>query len=213
MAETKTEEKTFEIGSWLPVFPGYYDTIFESDDESTLYNINEDRTNDGLEEVTWDDCEFDYETYHQEMAEACVECIKNVLIENDLVTDVKFECIRSPRQYNWTNDNINVGYVLTEENVRNIKEKIDENLELFDKFLTTRYKSYDGFMSYYSHDAKDWLGDEFEHSVRHRHKLGSLLDFILLGVVEYRQDELYNDARDGVYLNGWVKADKEEEEK
>ena len=39
--ETKTLNK--KIDTWLPVFSGFYNTIWEFDYDNVLYNINEDR--------------------------------------------------------------------------------------------------------------------------------------------------------------------------
>ena len=59
-----------KIETYLPVFTGFYETIFDSasHEDCEIYNINEDREKLKLEPVKWEDCKFDYKTYRADVA-------------------------------------------------------------------------------------------------------------------------------------------------
>src|SRR5690606_40790495 len=92
------------IKSYLPVFNGFYNTWFEPD--YAEINIMEEYENLGFE-----DFEFDYKDYRNRVSEACVGAVENQL--KDLFDiSIEFEGVYSPREYNFTNDYINVIYYL-----------------------------------------------------------------------------------------------------
>ena len=60
------------IKTYLPVFPGFYNTIFEADESNEISDINEIRRAQGWEAITYDQCKFDYEEYNKKVCEeAC----------------------------------------------------------------------------------------------------------------------------------------------
>ena len=63
-----------KVNTWLPVFPGFYSTIFGCDSEADneIYNINGERGELGLPDIDYDSVNFDYDSYHNEIAEGSV---------------------------------------------------------------------------------------------------------------------------------------------
>lgn len=77
---------TIETG--LPVFPGFYNTIFEANVEDELYSQNSDR-DPSLPKLEWDDLEFDYDYYEREVVKQCCSFMQDSLAE--FVTEIRFQ--------------------------------------------------------------------------------------------------------------------------
>lgn len=165
-----------KINTWLPVFPGFYGTIFEPNTDDELYYQNQER-DDSLPKIEWDDLDFDNQEYERDVVKQCCSFLEDEL--KNYVSAIKFEGISSPREYNFANDSGNVEIELTNENIQAIRDYIYKNIEAYKKYLK-RYKSYDGFMSFYGYDFKEWV--EYTHDFLdysdNEHYLGSVLEFI-----------------------------------
>ena len=68
------------IESYLPIFQGFYGTLFECDAEEVM--IEEDKN--------YDDYNWDYTDYHNRVAKACVSPIQDQLNDLDLGITVEF---------------------------------------------------------------------------------------------------------------------------
>lgn len=170
-----------KVNTWLPIFSGFYGTIWESDsvEEMELENINEDRREKHLPPVEYDDVEFDYTGYYESVSKSVAGDIFLKLIDLGLIRAGLFQKLTSPREYNFVNDSIHVRFVIDDKNVRTIANYLKAHDKEFAKYLLDHYTSYDGFMSNYSNDVDEWLED-IQSTVTHEHKLGAVLDFILL---------------------------------
>ena len=171
------------FNTWCPIFPGFYGTNFDTDniEESEIYDINEARKDNGFtDEIDWDDCEFDYTAYYNRVSNEFCSIIENELKEKGYVTRLEMETLVSPREYNFENDSINVEVELSDENIKNIQNTINENLEAFKEYIKKRYTSRDGFISFFSNDPQDWLEMimDFKKVDEGTHYLGSILEFI-----------------------------------
>ena len=67
-----------KIETWLPVFPGFYETIFQADIDDELYSQNQDR-DEHLPKIEWDDIDMDYKGYEAEVVEQCTAFIEEEL--------------------------------------------------------------------------------------------------------------------------------------
>lgn len=189
--------RTTKVSTWLPLFSGFYDSIWDSnyDEERELDWINEQRIEADLPEVTWDDVEWDYKGYQKAVVEGVTKYIGEALVEDKFIKAYKLEKLVSPREYNFATDSIHVQMTVTNESKRHMRAYIDAHLTAFTKYLKDRYTSYDGFHSSYSNDVNDWL-DDFDATVTHRHKLGALLEFILRHDDQVREEDIHE------YLSG-----------
>ena len=179
-----------KIGSYLPVFSGFYNTIFQADEELAIEDP-----------YTSDDYDFDYEEYEQEVAKECVKVVEEWLENFDI--KIKFEELISPREYNFTNDSINVEYTIEKNTVKEILDYLEIEKEAFAKYIKKQYTSRDGFISSHSSDSEEWIKDLKDESSFH-HKLGAILEFIL-EQEGHDEEELYSEISSSVYLNGTLK--------
>lgn len=170
-----------KVETWLPVFSGFYGTIWEtdSDEEREIEYINEKRKEKGLAPVEWDAIEWDYSGYMREAAEGVTRRIASDLKELGLISAMTFQKVVSPREYNFANDSVNIEIELTQENKSLIKNYLQKHTEAFGKHLAETYTSRSGFISSYPNHVEGWTGD-IEETLTDRHKLGSVLNFILL---------------------------------
>lgn len=162
-----------KIPTWLPVFSGFYenyywDPDFEGEEEyfkeNKQWNLKKDK---GLWEY------FDYIKWQRHIGKKLCSIMEDLLSE--FVVKIHFEHIKSPREYNFETDAINCEITVRPKAIR---EYLIKNEAAFVKYLE-RYKSRDGFISFYSSDVDDWKIDTSRYKdFNHKHKCGSILAFI-----------------------------------
>lgn len=185
--------KNEHIKTWLPVFPGFYDTIFQADETNEIYSINE-----ALKELNKPIIEdfnkfvFDYKEYKERVSKECCSYIENELKRLKIVNSITFEKLVSPKEYNFTNDAIYCIIELTNENKKNIIKYISENEKLFNEYLSKEYTSYDGFISSYPNYYFGWveLTKNFT-DYSNSHILGSILQFIC-DIEDINEENMYD---------------------
>jgi hypothetical protein len=167
------------IETWLPVFPGFYDTIFEPDTTDEEDYQNKERA-DYLPKIKWDDLDFDSEQYENDVMKQCCSYIEGELKSKGFVTSIKLQSINRPREYNFYNDSGNVEIGLTKKNIKAIKQYIIDNETAYREYLSREYTSCSGFMSHCSNEVSDWYEytDNFTNFSKKGHYLGSILEFI-----------------------------------
>lgn len=178
------------IESFLPVFTGFYSTIFEASEDNIIESP-----------YKWDDYEFDYAGYHIAMAKACVNAIEKEL--KPLNIKVTYQSLSSPKYYNFTNDSINVRYRLGKDSANLLNEYLLKNYDAFTIYIKDHFTSYDGFMSWYSNNVSDWLNTKEYTNEKLHLTFGTMLEFYFENE-GYNQEDLYY-ACDGVYLDGTLK--------
>jgi hypothetical protein len=175
------------IETYLPVFPGFYGTIFEPNEDSELEYFNNLREENHLTPVSFDQFKFDYSGYENEIAKNCCNFIENEL--KDYISKVEFERLKSPKEYNFYNDAIDCKISLSDENIKAIKDFIGLHVHEFNVYIHDNYTSYDGFLSHYSNDFNEWVND-IDNCLTHIHKLGSILNFICW-CLDINQESMY----------------------
>jgi hypothetical protein len=188
--------KTFK--TFLPVFTGFYNTIFEADNEnSEIDDINMHRRNKNMSEIGFDDCNFNYAEYRKEVSIAVTKYIENELKDIDVLSKIEFEGLYSPKEYNFSNDSINIEVELTEDNIKEIKKYLYDNLDEYKQYLKDNYSSYDGFVSFYPNTFEGWLEltKDFNDFSDKMHLLGSVLEFICQ-MNEINTDFMYDSLTD-----------------
>lgn len=188
---TKNLRTMKTIKTYLPVFPGFYNTIFEPNEDSVIEYP-----------YTSDDYDFNYDEYFKDCSIKCCEAIQNKLKEKGFNCKIQFEQLRSPREYNFSNDAIDVNIKISPAFITRLQKFC--TLSTFATYLE-RYKSCSGFISHYSHYASDWLTYiNADYLEANPHILGSLLEFVL-ETVEYDSEALYYDVYDKCWLFGEIK--------
>jgi len=145
--------------TFLPLFPGFYGTHFE------IQQYNEDEVIEQTE----------YKSAMDTTAILCCQWVNTALDKTGIVSKIKFEAVVSPREYNFTNDNINCEIRYS---IRKLRRYLDENSEAFDKFCLERFSSCEGFASFFPN-----IGAEYTNKFITEHEealIGELLEFVLL---------------------------------
>lgn len=193
--------------TFLPIFSGFYNTIHGSIIDNAIDNVLEEN-----EKLSYEDLEIDYDKFRNDYCKEVVAFFKKELKEKSLLTDIIFEHIRSPRFYNFSNDDIHVEIVLSEENKKNIANYIKENKKLFTDYIKSNYTSYDGFMSFYSNDANVWIEEYTDHLTvfdKNTHYLGSILNFICEndGITD---NDIYSYVSENIFGDEYISNKTEE---
>jgi hypothetical protein len=150
---------TFE--TFLPLFSGFYSTIWEFREDDFLYS----------EGLKYDDIEVDFKSYEKDV----VLYICDFVLSNcPFIAKVEFEEIISPREYNFRNDSANVKITV---NVEQLQEYMHKHAGNLNKYLKARYTSCSGFISSYPNNVFDWIEDTVNFTELDGHYLGALLDF------------------------------------
>ena len=179
------EKEKLITQTWLPVFPGFYGTIFDND---KISDYEEEYIRETVEPVELAECMIEhiyeseavvkfYKEYQDSVSKQCVGIIWDNLKRLGYVENIEFEEISSPKEYNFVNDSINVKVTFSAENVEKIKAMLQEHADEWKEYLIKNYKSRDGFMSYHSYDPEneEWNVDI---ALQDLHNAGSILQFI-----------------------------------
>ncbi len=206
MKTTKKNVSVFSTESYLPIFNGYYGTIlgdFLEDEDRELENINEER-NPKLPKITFDNLKVDYTGARAELNGLISDIVISELVDLKLITKGEFQSLSSPREYNFYNDSINVKYTFNAENVETIKKYIIDNYAQWDKYLHDKYTSYDGFISSYDNYAssEDW--SNIVECLKHEHKCGQILQFILSEIEGFEEMSIYDRICGDFYLGNYI---------
>lgn len=160
------------IETFLPIFPGFYNTLFECDESNVIYSYNQENGTN----YEYDDFEWDYSEYENQIAINCCKAIEKLLKENNIIKSIKFQKVVSPKYYNFSNDSINIEVEL---NLGELVCFIANNKDSFSQYIESNYTSCDGFISFHSNDSDEWLkGLILDNLDKSEHKFGAILDFV-----------------------------------
>lgn len=148
--------------SLLPLFDGFYGTIFDNYE-------------------SWYDMELEHMTEEQGMTEeqacdklnSCDTRPARLAVSQDLVDSfetlwndnfsvqikTEFGSLESPREYNFTNDKICLSVEFDGDDMIKL---INANHEHIEKFIIKHFSDRSGFISYYSNNIKEWTLDDLE---------------------------------------------------
>ena len=168
-----------EYQSYLPIFDGFYNTVFSYQYDVVLNYINDIRLDKYLHSILYiDNVKINYDQYEKDLAIQLCNILENKL--QKFVGKIIFEDIYYPKQYNYSNDSINCKYLLSEKNIVNIQNLINEHKKEFSQYLKENYTSCDGFISHFDNTFETWQDDtnNFTDFSINDHYLGSILHFI-----------------------------------
>jgi len=166
--------------TYLPVFTGFYGTHFEADETPEIDDINQHRRDKNLPEIEYKDCKFDYKEYHNNVAKQCTNYIEKELKDLNLIDKIEFQALYSPKEYNFSNDAININVHLTDDNIKEIRKILFDNLAEYKQYLINNYTSCSGFISFNPNTLEGWqeITKDFTDYSGKEHYLGSVLEFI-----------------------------------
>jgi hypothetical protein len=213
----------------LPFFPGYYESILYSSDDS-YWGIKEeveyyqrDYAYDDPEEqaiyaqITEDDLDFDFAGYTKEMNDYWVDAFRANMPE--IVVSVEDVVMSSPRYYNFETDRLWATVTLVDDWQDKVRAFMEENKDWLRERIENDWTSYDGFASFMSNnfddtshdDDDDYWGDKswyFHLFSGNSDRWGCYISTII-GYMMYREnkeirDDLVMYALDDVYAGSYV---------
>jgi len=185
-----------KINTWLPCFNGYYGSIFEANsEEMEIDHINEQRAEKKLPEIAFDDCQWNYTEYYKEMSDKITDAIETFIKELYPDISIKYQSTQSPKEYNFTNDSINIELTINEITLGKIYNYLLSNKEAFEEYLK-KYTSCSGFISHYSDIPETWTNEYWQEIREHSHYLGSILEFVLINELEIDDLKIHDNIMD-----------------
>jgi hypothetical protein len=196
----KTEAENMKAKTFLPIFSGFYNTIFEFDYSNIEYDIQNERKQKGLYS-DFDEIEIDNEKYEYDIVTSFCHVLKSELSE--YIFNIELQKIVSPKTYNFANDSANVIITYDAEKVRDF---IYSHKSAFETYLKARYTSYDGFISWYKNDFESWETEtkNFLDFSANWHFLGSILEFIAR-IEKISEEKIAGDILENIYSSEYVK--------
>lgn len=191
------KKQTFE--TYCPLFPGFYGTFFEYDNEEMdIEWYNEEHKTD----LSYDDFEWNYKEYSDRIARAFVNRLESEL-KYFLPIKIEFEEIRSPREYNFYNDSINVKITL---NLGKLIKLIKEREDKARQYFKDKYTSCSGFISFHSNQFENWIDPAYIMK-EPAHRIGGLLD--CLCAIEFENEDIYDWTSGECYIDFWPTNENE----
>ena len=147
------------------IFCGLYESVlYNSDTDYYLAEALADEDTPDKVEV-----DYDFNEFTKVAGEACVESLEDELYSHDVITNMDYAGMHSPRYYNYDTDRvlIDVDYNF----IALVKYCRHTNKDKFNQYLKDNYTSYDGFISFVENSvegffAKDWFNSHKNMAVQ-----------------------------------------------
>jgi len=188
------------IKSFLPVFTGFYNSVFTGivDFEEEL--ILDSDAEEGETVYQYDDLDFDYAKLHIDIAKGCISALQNEMILNGFKVSITFEKLVSPREYNFETDEIQCTYELSNETLKGLLGLVIDNSGLFDTYVRELFDSREGFASFNN-------GIKWEEVLqRYEEFFGYILQFLCDEVWLFTDEQMVDRVQGNVSLDYTVKA-------
>lgn len=154
--------------TFAPMFPGFYNTAFEySGEDQDIQSYNDEYKTD----YKYDDFTWDYTEYQTRVAKAFVNRLEREL-NVFLPVKLTFQEIISPKEYNFSNDSINIA---AELDLNELLKLIIDRFNDAKDYFKANYTSCSGFISSHSNDIADWLNPAYIME-QPEHRIGALLN-------------------------------------
>ena len=147
------------------IFCGLYESIlYNSDTDYYLAEVLADEDTPDKVEV-----DYDFNEFTKVAGEACVDSLNDELYSHDVIIDMNYAGMHSPRYYNYETDKvlIDVDYNF----IALVKYCRHTNKDKFNQYLKDNYTSYDGFISFVENSVegffeKDWFNSHKNMAVQ-----------------------------------------------
>jgi len=164
-----------KIESYLPLFNGFYNTLFEYDnEEDDIKSYNYEYETD----FDYDNFNWNYSERNDRISKQICGILESLLSDENLKMTINFQNIVSPKYYNFGNDSINCEYVISKEQYNLVIDYLKSNWTNFEIWIKERYTSRSGFISSHSNIAEVWINNMKSES-HLEHNFGAVLEFIL----------------------------------
>ena len=151
------------------IFCGLYEsTLYNSDTDYYLAQFLAEDNFDGAD-LTNAEVDYDFSKFTEVAGEACVESLEKELYSHDVITNMDYVGMHSPRYYNYETDKvlIDVDYNF----IALVKYCRHTNKDKFNQYLKNNYTSYDGYISFVENSidgffSKDWFNSHKNMAVQ-----------------------------------------------
>ena len=151
------------------IFQGLYEsTLYNSDTDYYLAQYLAEDNFDGID-LKNVEVDYDFQEFTKVAGEACVDSLNDELYSHDVITNMDYAGMHSPRYYNYETDKvlIDVDYNF----IALVKYCRHTNKDKFNQYLKNNYTSYDGFISFVENSvegffAKDWFNSHKNMAVQ-----------------------------------------------
>lgn len=189
-----------KIETDCPLFPGFYNTMFEPSEENEIYSHNQEHDTD----LSYDDFTWDYDDYQERVASAFVSSFEREFKDIMPGIDIKFQKVVSPKEYNFRNDSINIEVNM---NFNNFMEIVNENKENIRDYIRQNYTSRDGFISFHSNVVEDWCNPDYIME-NLDHRVGALMEALAHHYIDVDDTIYWADSE--MWINYTVKETENE---
>ena len=187
-----------KVHTFLPIFNGFYNTLFDNILDNATDNAIEYHNEQNNTSLNYDDFDFNFISIQNEICKDAVLKVEEKLNEIGINCTIKYQNLVSPREYNFSNDSINIE--INFKKFSQVIEILEQNFDSFSKYIKDNYTSRDGFISSYSSYASDWIKDLRENAENETHKVGAVLNFIFQEIEDYKPENLYFDLCENGYF-------------
>ncbi len=173
-------KKTIDFESWLPGFPGYYNTrisdVLDKKEDNFYNKINQARESKHLVPIDPGDSNMGYFKIYAELVPIFCKVVEEELIKKGIQCQVVSGALSSPKYYNYSNDSINATFKFTQEGLKKLQDTALKSSKL-KNYIKETYTSCPGFISHYSNDVESWKEDtdNFSNFENDDHLLGAIL--------------------------------------
>lgn len=189
--ENKTQIKTF-----LPLFNGFYNTLFENLIDDATDAVIEYYNEDNNTNLDYSNFDFDFQKLQNEISKDCVDIVSSKI--NELLNcKITFEDLISPKYYNYSNDSINI--TIEGLDKKEFMKVVFDHKETLEFFIHRDYTSCSGFTSSYSNDFNDWIDDIYTNFENCSHQIGAIINYLLPEILEYTTETLYFELSENYY--------------
>lgn len=196
-----------ELEILAPVFPGFYNSIYDFDDDYISdYPVEDVLDLEGVscpvDILTAYTCNHDvinirYKDYMHDVSEKFVDAVEEFLrTELHDEINIVFDSISSPAFYNYTNDKIVATMKLSDAAANKIDEFLEDHLDDWCEYLKKNFTSCDGFISFYSNKPEDW---PMYFTSMDAVEAQAVLSFIIKTLDSNYVEKLYYDTMDSIW--------------
>ena len=202
--------KTMRYINWdTKIFFGFYESILYNSD--MLYDLTENdsdlQDNEYYDFFDDEQGNYTYGQYEQAVTDKCAGALFGCLVQgsSDIIKDIQFVALHSPREYNFATDKIECDITLDWDK---LLVYVQEHRDDFAQYLQDNFTSCSGFTSFVPNnyvEFMDNLQDDFERLSQ------VLIEFYILQCLDYDMyfDECADIANETIWQ--YVKVVKDEQ--
>lgn len=184
------------------IFMGLYESaLYSSDTDYYLVQYLADDVEDANDKF---EIEYDFSEFKAAAGKACINSLNNGLYSDDVIVDMEYAGMHSPKYYNYDTDRvlIDVEYNF----IALVKYCKYTNKEKFNQYLRDNFTSYDGYISFVENNTKSFFDRERFNSHRNM-AINVMIEFYLVNEIDLEShlQAMYEDCQNRLCCNAKLK--------